>query len=35
VKLRGLTGLGVSRVSDYIQPPPEVIEEFLHNPKGL
>jgi hypothetical protein len=35
VKLRSLTGLGVSRVSDYIQPPPEIIEEFLQHPKGL
>jgi hypothetical protein len=35
VKLRRLSGLGVSRVSDYIQPPPEVIEEFMTHPKGL
>ena len=35
VKLRRLTGLHVSRTSDYIQPPPEIIEEFLTNPKGL
>ena len=35
VKLRRLSGLGVSRVSDYIQPPPEVIEEFMSHPKGL
>jgi allantoin racemase len=35
VKLRRLTGLGVSRVSDFIQPPPEVLEEFLSHPKGL
>jgi Asp/Glu/hydantoin racemase len=35
VKLRRLTGLGVSRVSDYVKAPPEVIEEFLTNPKGL
>jgi hypothetical protein len=30
-----LTGLSVSRVSDYIKPPPEIIAEFLANPKGL
>ena len=35
VKLRKLTGLNVSRVSDFRQPPPEVIEEFISNPKGL
>ena len=35
VKLRRLTGLHVSRTSDYVQPPLEVIEEFLTHPKGL
>jgi allantoin racemase len=35
VKLRKLCGLGVSRVSDYIQPPKEIIEEFMSHPKGL
>jgi allantoin racemase len=35
VKLKGLAGLGVSRVSDFVQPPPEIIEEFLSHPKGL
>jgi allantoin racemase len=35
VKLRRLTGLGVSRTSDYVKPPPHVIEEFLTHPKGL
>ena len=35
VKLRRLNGLGVSRVSDFFKPPPEVIEEFLAHPKGL
>lgn len=35
VKLRRLTGLGVSRTSDYVKAPPEVIEEFLNHPKGL
>jgi Asp/Glu/hydantoin racemase len=27
------SGLGVSRVGDFIKPPPEIIDEFLHNPK--
>jgi len=35
VKLKRLTGLSVSRTSDYIQPPAEIIEEFMTNPKGL
>ena len=35
VKLRRLAGLGVSRVSDYIQPPKEIIEEFMTHPRGL
>ncbi len=35
IKLRHLTGLHVSRTSDFVQPPPEVIEEFLTHPKGL
>ena len=35
VKLRRLTGLGVSRVSDYVKPPAEIIEEFRTHPKGL
>jgi Asp/Glu/hydantoin racemase len=34
VKLRRLTGMGVSRVSDYIQPPTEITEEFLAHPQG-
>lgn len=33
VKLRRLTGLGVSRVSDYAKAPDHVIEEFLTHPK--
>src|SRR6202162_1701611 len=33
VKLRRLTGLGVSRVSEFIKPPAEVIEEFMTHPK--
>ena len=35
VKLRQLTGLGVSRVSDYVKAPDHVIEEFMTHPKGL
>ena len=35
VKLKRLTGLGVSRVSDFVKPPPEIIEEFMAHPKGL
>jgi Asp/Glu/hydantoin racemase len=35
VRLRRLTGLGVSRVSDYVKPPPDIIEEFRAHPKGL
>jgi allantoin racemase len=35
VKLRTLAGVGVSRVSDYIQPPKEVVEEFMTHPRGL
>ncbi len=35
VRLRRLTGLGVSRASDFVKPPDHVIQEFLTNPKGL
>ncbi|MGL4442562.1 MAG: aspartate/glutamate racemase family protein, partial [Alsobacter sp.] len=35
VKLRRLTGLGPSRVSDFVKPPIEVRDEFLAHPKGL
>ncbi len=35
VKLRRLTGLGVSRVSDFVMPPPDIIEEFMTHPRGL
>ncbi|WP_118136325.1 aspartate/glutamate racemase family protein [Oceanicella sp. SM1341] len=35
VKLKALTGLGVSRTSDFVKPPAEVIEEFMTHPKGL
>ncbi len=34
-KLRHLTGLGASRVSDFAKPPPHIIEEYLTHPKGL
>ncbi|MEM1163622.1 MAG: aspartate/glutamate racemase family protein [Pseudomonadota bacterium] len=33
--LRSLTGLSVSRTSDYVKAPDHVIEEFLSHPKGL
>lgn len=35
VKLKRLTGLGVSRVGDYAKAPDWVIDEFMTNPKGL
>ncbi len=35
VKLRRLTGLGVSRVAEYVKAPDAVIEEFMAHPKGL
>ncbi len=35
VKLRRLTGLGVSRTGEYAKAPPEIIAEFMENPKGL
>lgn len=35
VKLRRLTGLGVSRTSDFVKPPAEIIAEFRSHPKGL
>ena len=35
VKLRRLTGLSTSRVSDFVKPPPEIVEEFMTHPKGL
>src|SRR5262249_18073311 len=35
VRLRRLSGLGVSRVSDFVKPPLEIIEEFMAHPKGL
>jgi Asp/Glu/hydantoin racemase len=35
VQLRDISGLGVSRVGDYAKAPPEIVQEFLENPKGL
>lgn len=35
VKLRQTTGLSASRVSDFMKPPAEVLEEFLTHPRGL
>ncbi len=35
VKLRRISGLGVSRAGDYTLAPPEIIEEFMTHPKGL
>jgi len=35
VKLKRTTGLSVSRVSDFVKPPDEVLEEFMTHPKGL
>ena len=35
VKLRKLTGLGVSRSGEYTLAPPEIIHEFMTHPKGL
>jgi Asp/Glu/hydantoin racemase len=35
VKLRRLSGLGASRAGVFVQPPPEVIAEFMAHPKGL
>jgi hypothetical protein len=33
VKLRRLTGLGVSRASEFVKPAAEIIEEFMTHPK--
>lgn len=35
VRLRRLTGQGVSRVGAFVKPPPEIVEEFMAHPKGL
>jgi allantoin racemase len=33
VKLRRLTGLGVSRAGEFVKPPDDIIEEFMTHPK--
>ena len=35
VKLRRLTGLNVSRTSDFALPPQEIIDQFISNPRDL
>lgn len=35
VRLKQLTGLRVSRSGEFVQPPAEIVREFLENPKGL
>jgi allantoin racemase len=35
VRLKTLTGLRVSRSGEFVQPPPEILREFIENPKGL
>jgi allantoin racemase len=35
VKLKRATGLSTSRVSDFFQPPKEVLDEFMAHPRGL
>lgn len=35
VRLKQLTGLRVSRSGEFVQPPPEILKEFIENPKGL
>ena len=35
VKLRKVAGIHVSRTSDFVRPPREVLEEFISHPKGL
>ena len=35
VSLRGLTGQFISRTSDYVKAPDEIIQEFISHPKGL
>jgi allantoin racemase len=35
IKLKRLTGLSVSRTSDFAKPDDDLIDEFLANPKGL
>ena len=33
VKLRRLTGLGVSRAGEFVKPPTDIIEEFMTHPR--
>ena len=35
VKLKRMSGLNTSRVSDFFKPPNEILEEFMAHPKGL
>lgn len=35
VKLKRLTGLGISRVGEFAKAPPDIVAEFLAHPKGL
>jgi len=35
VKLKRLSGLGVSRAGEFVKAPPEIIDEFMTHPKGL
>jgi Asp/Glu/hydantoin racemase len=35
VKLRRLSGISISRAGEFVQPPHEVVEEFMAHPKGL
>lgn len=35
VKLKRMSGLGVSRTSDFFLPPTEILDEFMAHPKGL
>lgn len=35
VRLKQLTGLRISRSGEFVQPPPEILREFVENPKGL
>ena len=35
VRLKEMTGLRVSRSGEFVQPPPDILQEFIENPKGL
>jgi allantoin racemase len=35
IKLKRSTGLAISRISDYMKRPDEILEEFMTLPKGL